>query len=214
MTQTATPPLRTPRRRLVIGLALLVIAGAATYWQVSARTAIADVSIVPESLVCNGKPVAYGIDRDELDAPRPAFMFSMAPDDECLLTVAVVNDSSRSVRIDSLTFPSLRPGDSSGIVIEIASHPNDALKARSDDPDSMDAVFDVDESISAGGWISERFILRYRVPSSSCSGGITGSPNLPVAHVSQSYVTADVTGSTTLLITSSPPPADVPNDCD
>lgn len=215
MPDSDAEPSRTRRRWWIpVSAVLMVLAIGAAYWQVSARAAIGDVSVVPESLVCNGRPIAYGIDTDELgDAPRPAFMLSIAPDDRCELTVAVINDSSRAVRVDSLTFPMLKPGDDSGVVIDVTTRPADGIRARSGSPDSPDAVFDIDEPIEAGEWFDWTFVVRYRVPSSTCSAGTSGSPNLPIARVSQAGASADVTGGVTLLVKSSPPPPGVASNC-
>jgi hypothetical protein len=212
----AVPPQTSHRRRIMVLIgAALIIGGALTYWQVSARQAIGDVSIVPESLVCNGKPIPYTIDTGEgEDAPRPAFAFSLGAGDECMLTIAVINDGSRDVHVDSMTFPMLKPGDASGVVAEVVDPSGGGLGARSGDSDSYDAVFDVDESVSAGEWTSESYIVRYRVPSSTCTAITSGSPDLPTARVSTAGVATDVKGGVTLLIKASPPAAGVPNDCD
>ncbi|KAA1400361.1 hypothetical protein [Aeromicrobium ginsengisoli] len=214
MTETAPPPTSRRRRIVQAAVALLVVAGVTVaYWQVSARQAMADVRVVPASLVCNDKPTPYGLQADSGEAPRPAFRFSIAPDDKCLLTVAVVNHGSRTIHVDSMTFPMLKPGGDSGVVIDVTTRAADGIRARTGGSDSMDAVFDLGESIEPDESFDWTFVVRYRVPSSTCDAGTSIFSDLPHTRVSRTGVSADVDGDVNLLIKTTPPPAGVPNDC-
>lgn len=203
MAETA-PGRRVHRRWVVTAVAVVVAASVAlAIWQLLARSALADVEAVPTSLVCDGKPVPLALPDDDDLLPEPAFAFTIHLHTVCHLTVAYVNDGSRAVRADSALFPMLYPGDTSGVVIDITGS-DGSIRPRSE-RGGLDARFTVGRTIEPGDWIEETYVLRYRQPVGTCSGGTAGLSDLPVTTFSSMGVRRVVDGRTALSIRSTGP---------
>ncbi len=201
MTEPAAPDAGVPHRPKVrlwlvalVGAVAMALILASASWVLLARQSRSDVSVLPESLVCNGKPVAYKIIADESGdgAPYPAFDFSIDSKTQCVLTVVVANEGSRSVEVDSVYFDLLAPAEG-GPVLEVFEGEG-GTKPRPADLDSRTAAFDVGEKLGGGESTSLQFMIRTRAGACGSNGTAT-FPHRPSARVSAYGLSALSTAS-------------------
>jgi hypothetical protein len=202
-------PSPSPSRRrwllpAVAAVAVLIMPGAAT-WVVLTDRALSAIEVLPQSLRCDGKdvPVTLPVDEDTLDdaAPRPTYETRIDVDSECWLTVTVANSGSRTVELESMTFPAMAPGRAHGVLLEttmdeVMAPPHDL------DQDGLghgDAAFTVDQTLEAGAWTSLQYRIGYRADGATCTGVTEYLSDLPVAHVRFAGRSADVVGSVSIV---------------
>jgi cytoskeletal protein RodZ len=200
---TDQPYVMSPRQRrlwwIAVMMAVVALVGVGV-WLVRAHQTFSHVTVTPKSLQCDGKDIPARIIEDEFDEsrpPRPTYKARIAPKTECWLTVAVANAGTRAVHLDSMTFPAMMPGESGRFLLETPST-DDGAKPR-EIAGSGDAIFDVDQTVDAETWIELTYRIGYRADGATCPGGMSGTANFPIAHVSSAGRSADVSGSVNLI---------------
>ncbi|KQX72292.1 hypothetical protein ASD10_14910 [Aeromicrobium sp. Root472D3] len=178
--------------------AVVLVLVAVAAWQLLARSTLAEISVTPASMQCDGKDVPATVVPDEFgDAPAPTFQPELTPASDCWITVTVSNHGSRPVHLSSVTFDAMMPGESGRFLLET---PRDEFDQRPHEVDeSGDAIFDADETIDAGTWTLLTYRIAYRADGASCPGGASQSQDLPTARVSTLHVPRDVRGSVKIV---------------
>lgn len=131
-------------------------------WLRMSNAALDQVSVVPDAMICDGKPVDYRImtqDDPFFDGiPYPAFELSAGPGTECMLRVVVSNPGSRTVNLHNVSLPGMGVHASPMLrgvrLLETGDGPR-----RNED--SSDALFDLDLKLEPGGTQTLQFGLTY-----------------------------------------------------
>jgi hypothetical protein len=200
MTSTKQPYVLSLQQRRMGVIAMAVVVVGVGFWLVRAHQTLSQVTVTPKSLQCDGKDIPAKIIENEFDEshpPTPTFKTRIDTTTECWLTVVIANSSSHAVHLDSMTFPAMMPGESGRFLLETPST-DDGTKPH-EGAESGDAVFGIDQTIEAETWIDLKYRIGYRADGASCTGGISGTSNFPIAHVSTAWRTADVIGSVYLV---------------
>lgn len=95
----------------VTAIAVIAVCVAFLSWLRPNNAALDQVSVVPDAMFCDGKPVDYRI-MTEADPffdgiPDPAFELSAGPSTECMLRVVVSNPGSRAVNLGTVSLPGM-----------------------------------------------------------------------------------------------------------
>lgn len=206
MTETARVKTEQPyvmslrQRRLgLIAIAVVLVLVGVGVWLLRAHQTFSDVAVTPKSLRCDGKDIPSKIVEDEFEdgPPRLAFKTRIEVKTECWLTVVVANSGSRSVHLDSMTFPAMMPGES-GRFLLVTPRTIEGTKPHEVD-ESGDAIFDADQTIAPESWIELTYELRYRPDGATCMKVQSESSGFPVAHVKATGLSANIVGSVDVI---------------
>ncbi len=191
---------RRPRsvRRPIIVVTVLAVVAVAT-WQLLARSALADVAVLPGSMQCDGKDVPGNIVEDSFgdEPPAPTFRPPMTPASECFITVVIANNGPRPVHLSSVTFDAMMPGETGRFLLETPR--TDAMEEPREVDQTGDAIFDTDATIEPGSWIDRTYEIHYRDDGPTCVGATLGHSSFPTARVSTMGVGRDVVGTVKLV---------------
>ena len=183
----------------MIAIAIVLALSGVGVWLIRAHQTFSDVTVTPKSLRCDGKDVPariYGADDDDRP-PRIAFKTRIEVRSTCWLTVVVANGGSRSVYVDTLTFPAMMPGRSGSFLLVT---PRDGSHARPHEvAESGDAIFDADQTVDPDSWIDLTYELRYRPDGATCPNGLSETSGFPIAHVKSMGLSANVVGSVDIV---------------
>jgi hypothetical protein len=194
------------RSRVVRWVAAAAVTAAlvgTAFWFQRAGAALSSIEVLPQSLRCDGKDVPITLPADDASddvVPRATFETRIDVDSECWLTVAVANTGTRTVTIESMTFPGLMPGSPTGALLETTGDAS-MTPPRELDPDGEGrgkAVYAVDESVGPGAWTSLAYRIGYRADGATCPGVTAFLRGFPVAHAKVAGRSADVVGSVSI----------------
>lgn len=207
VTDTATPPPRSHRRRWIIA-AVATIAVAAgvgvAAWIVVAADARSNIVVVPQSLTCGSTKTDFRIftEEDRLweAVPTPAFEVSAGPGTECNLTVVAANTGSRPVRLRTAEFPGMGPAWG-GSMLLAKREMSTFTSPRNHDGDGT-AVFDIDETLDGDETSMWQFQLEHNPNAPTCwdREATQWRSALPVVTTSALGLDGTTTGSVNLVI--------------
>lgn len=209
---------RRPRTYTRIALAAVAITVAATViavitWIRPSNAALGQVSIVPDAMFCDGKPIDYrimtGDDAFVDEVPYTAFELAAGPGTECMLRVVISNPGSHTVRVHKIGLPGMGV-DVSPMLRATRLYESDDGPRRGDH--MPDAIFEMDDEIEPGSSQTLQFELKYgadeidtdcrREDYTEISGG------LPLVDVSSKGRHRTIEGDTRLVIHGKGPAAD------
>lgn len=173
VTDTATPPSRSHRRRWIIAavvtVAVAVVVGVAA-WIAVAADARSNIIVVPQSLTCGSTKTDFRIFTEEdsggPEVPTPAFEASAGPGTSCNLTVVVANTGSRPVHLRTAEFPGMSPAGG-GSRLVVTREMSLTTAPRDHDGDNT-AVFDIDETLGGDETSMWQFQLEHNPEAPTC----------------------------------------------
>lgn len=191
-----------PRRAWVVVVLMTMVGVAAAVWVVPSARSRAAVEVLPRSMHCGRHAVPYRIIDTTTDVPHPAFDVTLRPDSFCQLEITFVNTGSRTVHLDTATFPGMgaaRAG--SGGPLEITQNGGRFTQRDSGTTEDGDAVLPIDEDLDPDGSISMLFDLRTRASAFlGMPGRSVGYEDVPAVRLSAGHLPGTIHGSVDLRI--------------
>lgn len=171
-------------------------------WIILAGQARGAMEILPRAMHCGSRDVPFRIVERSVGAePRPAFDVTLGPKSFCQLTVTFVNHGSRSVHLDTATFPGMAPGEAGSGPLEVTQNGGRFNQRDGGATEDGDAVLPLDVDLAPDESTEEIFDFRTR------TSDFLGDPNrflcyesLPLVHLSSAWIPGTVRGSVGMWI--------------